>query len=147
MGFQFRYESLLNYRRHLKDMAQVELARSLEQLALAKEALGELTHEYSKVSTTLHKNLQQRVQAHELRNYADYLARLKQDITQKALEVAEWEDVVEQKRKRLLEKDKDWKIIDKLKDKDFQRWQTDRRSKEQKALEEMAILRHGRRFV
>ncbi|RLB41698.1 MAG: flagellar export protein FliJ [Deltaproteobacteria bacterium] len=146
MVFKFRYESLLNYRRHLKEVAQVELARSMEQLAVAKETLESLTAEYDKATLGFATRLRQGITAQRLQDFSSYLSRLKEEISQKALEVAEWEEFVEKKRSALLEKDREFKIIDKLRDKDFERWVAEQESREQKALSEMAILRHGRSF-
>jgi len=146
MAFRFRYESLLNYRRHLKDMAQIELARSMEQLQVAKEALQSITTEYARATGAFKQSLRKGIAAQRLRSYSAYLNRLKEHISQKALQVAEWEEIVEKKRKDLLEKDKEWKIMDKLKERDFQKWSAERETKERIALNEMAVLRHGRDF-
>ncbi len=146
MAFKFRYESLLSYRRHLKDMAQVELARSMEQLQTARDSLEFVTAEYEKATGVLSQRLKEGITAQKLKNYSSYLNRLKEDITQKALQVAEWEEIVEKKRSTLLDRDKEWKIMDKLKERDFQRWCAERDTKERIALNEMAILRHGREY-
>ena len=146
MAFRFRYESLLNYRRHLKEMAQVELAKSMEQLQVAKEALQHLTTEYARTTGALGQGLRSGIAAQRLKNYSEYLSRLKEDISQKALQVAEWEEVVEKRRKALLEKDKEWKIMDKLKERDLRKWTAEREAKERLELNETAILRHGREF-
>lgn len=146
MAFKFRYESLLNYRRHLKDMAQVELARSMEQLQTARDALDSVTAEYAKATGALSQRLKKGITAQKLKSYTTYLNKLKEDISQKALQVAEWEEIVEKKRSALLDKDKEWKIMDKLKERDFQRWCAERDTKERITLNEMAILRHGREY-
>jgi len=146
MAFRFRYESLLNYKRHLKEMAQVELAKSMEQLQVAQEALRNLTTEYTRTTGALGQGLRSGITAPRLKNYSEYLSRLKEEIGQKALQVAEWEEVVEKRRRALLEKDKEWKIMDKLKERDFRKWKADREAKERLNLDEMAILHHGREF-
>ena len=146
MTFKFRYESLLNYRRHLKDMAQIELARSMEQLQSARDALNLAAAEYTKVADAFGQGLRKGMVAHKLRSYSSYLGKLKEDITQKAVQVAEWEEIVEKKRSALLDRDKEWKIIEKLKERDFQKWLSEKETKEQMALNEMAILRHGRQY-
>lgn len=146
MAFKFRYESLLKYRRHLKEIAQLELARSMEHLALAREGLDTLSAEYNSAVGRLNTNLKRGMVAQRLQNHVEYLDRLKRDIAQKAMEVAEWEQAVENKRAALIEKDRDLKIIDKLKSRDFEKWVAEEEAKEQKALNEMAVLRHGRDF-
>ncbi len=127
-------------------MAKVELARSMEQLQVAKEALESLTVEYNKATGRLNHSLREGITAQKLKNYTTYLGRLKEEISQKALQVAEWEEIVEKNRSALLEKDKEWKIMDKLKEKDFRKWVGEREAKERVALNEMAALRHGREF-
>ena len=146
MGFKFRYESLLNYRRHLKDLAQIELARSMEEMAAAKKALNSLRSEYDEATRVLSQDLKFGMEASKLKNYTAYLEWLRENIIHKALEVAEWEEKVEEKREALLEKDKDLKIIDKLKKKDLKQWVGEREAREQKEQNEIAVLRHGRVF-
>jgi flagellar export protein FliJ len=61
--------------------------------------------------------------------------------------VARCENEVIEKRRVLLEKTKEFKIIERLKEKDFQKWQDQQRLEEQKRMDEIAVLRHGRQFT
>ena len=54
---------------------------------------------------------------------------------------------LEKKRKELLEKEKRVKVLETLRDKDFEKWQKKQDELEQKRINELAVLRHGRAYV
>jgi flagellar export protein FliJ len=75
-----------------------------------------------------------------------YLNGLEHQIATYEKTVAEKEAQVRDKRADLLSKTKEYKVMAKLKEKDQKRWEEKAAKEEQKILDELAVIRHGRTF-
>jgi flagellar FliJ protein len=146
VAFRFRYEGLLSYRGHMKEMAEIELAASQEALEGAEGTLHRLLESFDDTNASMRLQLSSAMPAQIMKAYADYLADLSRRITRQRKTVSEREKAVGEKRADLLEKAKERKIIEKLKERDYSKWQDQQNRQEQKRLAEVAILRHGRAY-
>ena len=146
MAFKFRYDALLTFRQHLKDSAEIELSKCRKKLYTAKEILENSITESLRIRKVMRADLYSKIPAYELQHYADYLNDLKEKISQQALEVSNCEKEVAEKLEDLISKTKDFKVIEKLKEKEFQAWQAHQNQLEQKRQNEITILRYGRKF-
>ncbi len=147
MGFRFRYEALLSYRTHLKEQAEIGLAGAQRRLGEAKEALASAHRDLQELNQLLEKRLQARISSDELRNYHDYMEGLKTKMTHLTHLVAEREVAVRKKREDLLAKAKAHKVMEKLKEKDFEKWVQEQSQMEQRQMNEVAVVRYGREFL
>ena len=143
MGFRFRYESLLNYRQHLKEKAEIDLARARQKLRQSLEALESYEEGLKHSRQILDQNLKNRLPSRELQNYSDYFVGLKERIGLMEMEIIEHERTVSQKMQILLGKTKDYKVMEKLKEKDFKKWNHEQQQDDLKRMNETAIIRHG----
>lgn len=147
MGFQFRYESLLNLRKHEKEKAELEYARALGDRMRAEELLRGLEGQYEEERKLFKESLFKETSGHSIRNHGDYLHSLavKKEEQKRIIEGLQY--ALEKKRKELLEKEKRVKVLETLRDKDFEKWQKKQDELEQKRINELAVLRHGRVYV
>ena len=146
MAFKYRYETLLSYRQHLKEKAGIELSRAQQQLIFAQESLGYYKETLKQANEYLESDLKSRVSSDELKNHCDYISGLKGRIETQKQEVAEWEKLVSERRENLLEKSKQHRTIEKLKERDFKEWSHQQRLLELKTMNEAAVIRYGKRF-
>lgn len=144
MGFRFRYESLLNYRQHLKEKAEIDLARARQKLRQSRETLEAYEEGLKQSREVLDRQLKNRLASHEMQNYSDYFISLKERIGFKEMEIIDHERTVRQKMQVLLSKTKDFKAIEKLKEKDFSKWNHEQHREELKRMNEIAVIRHGK---
>lgn len=144
MGFRFRYESLLNYRRHLKEKAEIDLARARQRLRQSMETLEACEEGLRQSREALNQHLIKKYPSHEIQTYSDYFIRLKERIGFTEMEIIDHEKTVRQKMQILLVKTKDFKAMEKLKEKDFDKWNHEQQQKEMKRMNEVAVIRHGR---
>jgi len=144
MRFRFRYESLLNYRQHLKEKAEIDLGRARQQLRQSMETLGAYEEGLKQSREALDQNLKNKLPSHELQNYSDYFINLKERIGLAEMEIIDHERTVRQKMQILLSKTKDFKAIEKLKEKDLKKWNHQQHLDELKRINEIAIIRHGK---
>lgn len=147
MGFKFRYEALLGYRQHLKEKAEIEYSQAKQQLRRLGDELIEYQEELEAVRNDLTVALREKIDSYNMKNYSQYIGALKIWIAMKEAEIAKSEKLVAEKLENLLNKTKKFKIIEKLKEKDFQKWKNKLNIIEQKQLSELGVLRHGREFL
>ena len=147
MGFAFRYESLLSYRGHLKEMAEEDLARATRQLKVGRSLLKDHRAAFQEGGQFLKSRIAKRIPSAEIKNHADFMTGLKEKIRILEMKVVEWEGTVRRKREALVKRTKEYKVIEKLKEEDFQRWQYQQLQMEQKRMNEVAVTRHGRVFL
>ena len=144
MAFKFRYQSLLSYRLHLKEKAEIELARAQQQLNRARELLKHLTESLKKGQVELDAALSKSLSSDDLKIHLDYLAGLKIRIEIQERETQKCKEKVKKKMEALLEKTKEYKVIEKLKQKDAEKRDYRLMQEERKAMNETAILRYKR---
>jgi len=147
VAFKYRHETLLSYRQHLKEKAGIELSRARQQLINAQESLGYYKETLQQANKYLESDLKSRISSHELKNHSDYMAGLKDRIEIQRQEVAEWEKLVSEQLENLLKKSKQYRIIEKLKERNFKEWSHQQRLLELKRMNEAAVIRYGKQFL
>jgi flagellar FliJ protein len=147
MPFRFRFETLLSYRNHLKDRAEIEFANANRHLKLARESLADVQERLSGARESLDRDLAAKMASHQLRNHVEYIDGLKSQARMLELEVARWEQVVRKRLQELLAKSKQHQVMEKLKGRDLQKWHRQQGLAEQKRLDELSVARHGRTFL
>jgi flagellar export protein FliJ len=142
MAFKFRYESLLLYRNHLKEKAEMDLARAIRELRICEQTLADLVQDRRRAAAKLESDLGSAMDAGLMRSYIDYLSHMTDKIRAQATEVTNQEKAVRQDRKQLLSRAKAYRIIENLKEKDRAKWMLEQERKERIRLNEIAVLRH-----
>ena len=147
MGFRFRYESLLAYRLHLKERAELELGKAIKALMEAQDILVLAKNQFSDGNRELVMRMRATISSDEMKHTMEYLNGLEHQIAAHEKTVAEKEVQVRDKRMDLLVKTKEHKVMAKLKEKDWKKWEENAAKEEQKVLDELAVVRHGRAFL
>ena len=147
MGFTFRYETLLSYRQHLKEKAEIELSVARRRLKQCLEIMEEYRDDLQKTNMALGSSLKVKIPSSILKNHSDYIVALKTKIELQEIEIARSEKVVAEKLENLLAKTKQYKVFERLKEKDYEKWNHHQYLMEQKEMNEVAVLRHGKEFL
>ncbi len=147
MGFKFKYEALLSYRRHKKEMAELDLARCLKKVREVEEGIRELTCLYYTTTTTMGSLMKSGLDGKDLQSYGEFLASLSFKIQEKEEERRRYEREAEEKRSFLIERHKELKILEMLKEKHRRRWLMEQERREQKQLGELIMLRYRRDYL
>jgi flagellar protein FliJ len=147
LKFKFRYESLLSYRGHLKEKAAVEFARAQNRLRDIDETIITLKEEIEKSNDDMEKRMRETVSSNEILNHSEFINVLLIKIEIKKMERIRAEQFLIQKRKNLLEKSRQYKVFEKLKERDLEKWHQDQNQLELKEINEAAIIRHGKSFL
>ena len=138
--FRFSLQKVLEYRSQLEDQAKLELARAeralAEQTALVRRLEHALDAHLEDASRTAPASA---AQMWLNRNYAK---RLAEDLDQARVVRGRLEQAVRECRAEVVEKAKERKLLEKLKEKQAERHARDEEHKEQAQFDEMATLRY-----
>jgi flagellar FliJ protein len=147
LKFRFRYESLLSYREHLKEKAAVEFAMAQSALKKIDKKILAYSDEITKANDDLEKKMRNTMSSNEIINHSEFINALLIRIELKKIERLKAEQVLFQKRKTLLEKSRECKVFEKLKERDLEKWHHDQNRLELKEINEAAVIRHGKNFL
>lgn len=147
MPFRFKFETLLSYRSHLKDQAEIVFAKANRNLRRARESLAEAQERLGRAHQSLQRDLAVKMVSDELQNHVEYIEDLENRIRTREVEVARWEYIVQKRLQELLAKNKQHQVIEKLRGRDHQKWLRQQGLAEQQRLDELAVARHGRSFL
>jgi flagellar protein FliJ len=147
MAFKFRYEALLGYRGHQKEKAELEYSLARQHLRQLQDILAGYRETLDSTRNELAHALRGKTDSITIKNYSQYLGALKIWITVKEAEIAEAEKLAAERLANLLNKTKEYKIMEKLKEKDYRKWKDKLNIMEQKEINERGVLRHGREFL
>jgi len=145
--YNFRYEALLSYRGHLKDKAAIELAMAQSTVKEIKNLINNYKEEIARSNDSLEKKMKNKISSNDIINYSEFINALQIKIEIQKVELVKAEQIVFEKRKNLLDKSRQCRIFEKLKEKDFKKWNINRNRLELKEINEAAIVRHGKNFL
>ncbi len=143
--FSFRFETLLNQRRHAEDALQLELTEARQALSVEQSALRESKRARSQCMRDMRRAQQERFRVNDVLLYYPFLERLKQTIDGQLRRVAAAERKVSQKRHVLIEAVKNRKILEKLREKQAREFRHAAAVCEQRVHDESAAQQHSRR--
>jgi flagellar protein FliJ len=145
MGFKFRFETLSRVRKIKEDMALQEFSRAQKKLqdleALKADKLAQ------RMSTVLELMLkmEQGIPARDVRIYTTFITVLEDEVEQIDKLIASAQKLLDEKREELLKAKQEHKAMERLREIDFERYQEQQSRLEMKFIDEIAIMRHGRR--
>ena len=137
--FKFKLQQVLDYRAQLEDQAKMALGRAEADLAIHQKHVNELQAE---LAVQAGKGYNEGIRTVDERWMQDnYIRRLKEDLEKAMFRREEAEMLVHRCRAELMHKSQDRQLLDKLRDKQREKFNHDEDQKEQYALDEMAGIR------
>lgn len=144
MAFKFRLQSVLFFRSTLEEKAQLALARAQHLLEEQSQRLQRLRDERQEMMAELERRKQGAMAATLYAIYVEGLVGMEGEIVRQVGTVEGQEQVVETCRQELARRMQDRKVMERLKEKDFQLFIAETLKREQKQSDEQAILRYGK---
>ncbi|MEK6774414.1 MAG: flagellar export protein FliJ [Bdellovibrionota bacterium] len=146
MKFKFSLQKVLEHRKTLENIAQRDFQEALvahrKELAVLESMKNQRQQGFQdrfKIQTKAGKDLPP-----QLQQVHEYLTGQDKRIEIQKAKVQEVENLVEKMREILRQKAISFKIIEKLKEKKFRDFMTERNSAEQKEIDEINVIRHSR---
>ena len=145
MKWQFRFESVLRFRKQLSDQAKMEYARARGELDQGLKALDEL---YQSIDQNF-KSVQRLresggLQAEKLKTHDEFFTGQQIRIERQRQKVRELKQLAEEKHEKLLASLVEYKSLERLKEKQRERIKKEMGKKDQLQIDDMVTMRHRR---
>lgn len=145
MKFKFAFESLLKHRRNLEEMARKQF---LEAQAQVDECLAELKSFYDQQDRTRHEIQKMTADGgrntSELQSLDEYIDGLELKIERQRQEARRLIEISEEKRDLLVEAARDYKVLEKLREKRRQEFLKVKMKLEDKSMQDLVTMRFKR---
>jgi flagellar FliJ protein len=142
MKFKFRFENVLKHRKIMEDVAQRDFQEANSLLNVEIEKLNNMIHAAHEAQEHLFEKQKQGGPAGPaLSQVHDFLKGQDIRIARQRQKVQEYEKVVENLREILRHKAIEYKIMEGLKSKNQEEFKKEQNKKEQKNLDDLALMR------
>lgn len=142
--FKFRFESLLNHRRHEEEVAQKMLSEAQMDLLQEQKRLKSIKKQRRENLYQLKRLQTGALAPHEISLSLKFIDKLGVEIAHQQEMVHQAQQRVAQRQQALVSAVKRRKMLEKLKEKELRRHQTDLMKKDLKFMDEVAASRHVR---
>lgn len=143
--FNFKLQSVLNYRKQVEERLMLELADTKRRLDCGKETLEKLRREIEDLIFRLKKMGESKLSSTGASIYLSYISRMKDEENHRKDIICQIGKELKEKRAELVNASKKKRIIEILKEKRLKEYRVSLISREQKELDETGILRAGSR--
>jgi flagellar protein FliJ len=143
--YVFKLQSVLDYRKNIEEKIHNDFSEKKRELEAEKLNLKSLVKERVDLIDELRKIHGRTVHAGDIARYVAYVEKIR-DREKKQKEIIERiKDELELKRSELLEAVKKRKVMEKLKERHTDEYDSNMNALEQKNSDEMSVLKFGRR--
>ena len=142
--FQFRLQSLLNYKKHLEEVARQEMAKAVTRVNICEERIQALVKERLNMKDTLEKRVEQGMGSGEFKQYHGYLTVIEQMVVSHRRTKERLEKELEEKRSMLAKRTIDKRAMERLREKKADEYSREMLKEEQKMVDEVASLKRAR---
>lgn len=137
--FRFRLETLLEFRKTQKEQVQIDFLQSTNQLRIEKELLAQLESDLADRAALFHSRQQQTLSIEIFKSFRHYFDKMGEEVVTQTQRVAQADRHRQECLQRLTEAEKNYKIVEKFREKKFQHYQIEAMSEEQKLLDEIGL--------
>ncbi len=141
MSFKFTMQKVLDYRGQLEEEAKIKLAEAERLFFHEQERLQTLQEQLAQMEAELYKKIDVDQGSRWL--LENFIKGLRTDISDTTLRMRHLSELVSQCRTLVLMRAKDHKMIEKLKEKQQERYYAAEKEHERKINDETATLRHA----
>lgn len=135
---KFEMQQVLNYRVELEKMRKLEFAAARQDLDAASDLLEQEKNEAAKLAEEFNGRQKQIDSIFEMRLYADFFARKRDEIKEQQRRVQALDRVLEERRNELVRATKEKKVMEQLKEKQKEAFLKEQAHKEGQLLDEIA---------
>jgi len=144
MAYHFKLETILGLRRNFEELAQQKLARELMTLEAHRQRLSVVRGEREALIGEFEEKKRGLLPSALFVFYMEAIAGKEREIVTVAALVESQRLEVVKAREALAARVKEKKVMEKVRERDFQKYMQERLKKEQKEADEQMVLRFGR---
>lgn len=142
--YRFRLEPVLQFRRRLEEVAQMELSKKVREWENELSFLQSLIVEQNRCIHEIKLMEKDSISVEEYRMYKEYTYLLFNRIKEQQKKIESLRGEVEEKRNELIRHSKNRKILEKMKERGRIKYQKDWARKEEKSRDELTTIRFDR---
>ena len=145
--FVFKLQSLLNYKKHLEQIARQEMAKTVAEVNTCEQQIQDLKDNRESSALRLDTLVEKGVDAKEFKLYHGFLTAVDQMIVDEKNRKFKLEKVLNEKRSILKKRTIDKKAMERLRDRRAEEYTREMLREEQKELDEIAALKTAREIA
>ena len=145
--FVFKLQSLLNYKKHLEQMAKQEVAAAAAEVNACERQIENLKENRAASVLKLDDLVEKGVEAREFNLYHGFLTAMDRMIIDEQNRKHELEKILDEKRSVLKKRTIDKKAMERLRERRAEEYTRDMIREEQKELDEIAALKTAREIT
>ena len=138
-GKTFKLEQVLVFRREMEKLRKQEFASAQDELYQAHQELRHEEQLVEQLTRDFHQYQPKIACIDDIRMYADYFARKREDIRQQKEQIEVLDQIMDEKRADLMEASKDKKVLESLREKKAEEFRKEMATKERNFLDEISI--------
>lgn len=144
MKFNFKLESVLKHRKTVEEIAQRDFFEAQDNLNKQVHTLKQMQKSIVDARLRAHNNeVSGGAKADTLRQIHEFIKGQEVRIQRQLVIITQAEKLVEEKREILRQKAIDYKIIDKIKEKQLESFVEEKNKKEQKQIDDIVVMRQA----
>ena len=147
MAYHFKLETVLKLRRNLEEVAQQKLAKELMRLDAHNRRLAEIKEARVGLIAEFEEKKKEEMSSSFFTFYMNSISQREREIEGVLQLVASQKEAVLMARQELTEKVRGKKVMEKARERDFQKYQQEELKKEQNEADEQMVLRFGRKTL
>jgi flagellar protein FliJ len=140
--FKFRLERVLDYRKSLTEGEKAQFGLKVRELTKAEQNASELRGIRNQALVVRLESYEKGITSPEASNLHEHIKRIDETIEVAQKKVENAKQNVEVARVKLVERRRDQKAVELVKDRRFKAWQKDYYRDEGKTLDDIATIRH-----
>jgi flagellar FliJ protein len=145
MAYHFKLETILGLRRNLEELAQQKLAKEITRLEEYRRGLAALKQQRQKLIAEFEEEKQRAMVAPLFALRVEGIFHKEEEIEAGTSVVEAQQGAVAQARDELAAKMRDKKVMEKARERDYQKYLLAALKKEQNEADEQMVLRFGRK--
>jgi len=142
--FSFRLDQVLRHRASIRDLKEREFAEVEAQLLREEQILGDLKRMQGEMLDSLARIQASQFETLERELYAQYLGWLSSEVDREKQAISDIRLLLEEKRKNLVNALQEHRVVERLKERQFESYNKDLERDNQGVLDEIASGAHAR---
>lgn len=141
--YKFRLQKLLDYKKSLEEEKKNELGKAFKRLEEEKNRLFALKQSLNEMNSTFREKTSQGLAVNKLKILANYIDYYKRGIKEQRTKIKMAEEYLSICREDLIKATQEKKMIEKLKETDYNKYLYNEQKKEEKLVDELVSFKES----
>lgn len=143
-AYKFKLQKLLDYKISMEEEKKNELSLANKRLKEENDRLLELLKKQKDMNSTFHEKTSQGIEVNELKLLANYIDYYKRSIKEQEIKIKMAEDYIESCRDELIKATQEKKMMEKLKEIDYEKYLYSEQKKEEKLVDDLVSFKESK---